>query len=469
MNRAVFVDLFPGIFDKHGIYALTAVLKQEGVAVEYVTTHKPQIALRAVQRLRPDLVLYSALSSQVPGFSAFDARLKGIAPLFSIIGGPGPTFDPASLATSTIDAYVVGEGEEAIRQFVRTGTTSGSNLVPRNAPAPSTLPPFPDLDALPMPDRSAVYRRDPVLRDSRSKQFVSGRGCPFACSYCFNHAFNRMSRGCGPVVRKKSVDRLIEEVRAVRKDYPFDLAVFQDDVFPINPSWFAEFAERFPREVGIPYTCNVRADLTDRDVVRRLHDSGCICVHWSIESGNDRIRDQVLRRHMTRAQIQTAGRLFAEYGIRQRVGHLLGLPGETRAEMIETLALSQEVRPDYACAYIFVPYPGLDLTNQAIREGHLDPKPRDPLPTNTHRPSVLKMPPRDARWIRKLAFLFPFFVEFPSLYRRGALRKAAFRLPVPLLWLAYQGIDAVKMTRLYRVRAPLGHAVRMAARLLREG
>ena len=150
-----------------------------------------------------------------------------------------------------------------------------------------------------------------------------------------------MTKSCGPTIRKKSVDRLLDEVNSTKRLYPFNLAVFQDDVFTINKKWFAEFAQRFPREAKIPYTCNIRPDMVDRETVEMLASSGCIGVHWSIESGNDRIRNEVLRRKMSKEQIIEAGQLLSAAGIKQRVGHLIGIPGESRSEMLETLELSK--------------------------------------------------------------------------------------------------------------------------------
>ena len=466
MLKGVFIDLFPGIFDKHGIYALSGVLGAENVELDYVSTSSHARAVRRVVEMRPDFVMYSALSSQIGGYQAFDAQLKLAIPTFSIIGGAGPTFSP--ITDGSIDAYVIGEGESALRNYVRNGPENAGNMVLRGHARPLRLEPFIDLELTPPPDRSVVYKRDKVLRNAPSKQFMSGLGCPFSCTYCFNHAYNQMTKSCGPTIRKKSVDRLLDEVNSTKRLYPFNLAVFQDDVFTINKKWFAEFAQRFPREAKIPYTCNIRPDMVDRETVEMLASSGCIGVHWSIESGNDRIRNEVLRRKMSKEQIIEAGQLLSAAGIKQRVGHLIGIPGESRSEMLETLELSQKVAPDYSCAYIFIPFPGLDLTNSAIESGYLSSGDVGDLPVNSHKPSALKMDKKERVWMRKFSFLFPVFVEHPFLYKNVKLQKVAFSIPTSVLWAGFQVLDSLKMARLYKVKVPLNHTIKMAIRVIRQ-
>ncbi len=91
-----------------------------------------------------------------------------------------------------------------------------------------------DLDSLPFPDRALVYERDPIAARGKIKHFLTGRGCPYNCTYCFNHALSEIYRGKGQRFRQRSVDNVIEEVRWVRDHYPLEFVVFVDDTFVLS-------------------------------------------------------------------------------------------------------------------------------------------------------------------------------------------------------------------------------------------
>jgi radical SAM superfamily enzyme YgiQ (UPF0313 family) len=464
----VFVDFSCNFYDKHWVYCLASHLRASGTDVRYVNERDPAKTIKFLQSVRPGLVAYSAFSSELRAVIEFDRGLKRALDVKSILGGPAPTYDWTCHADTTIDAVCVGEGEFALQEYIESGCTAARNVIPRGASAPPGLHERADLDTLPFPDRDMVYQEDPVVRRMNSKQFLSGRGCPYACTYCFNHVHNRMFHGCGPVVRKKSVDYLIEEIGRVRAAYPLTTVVFQDDTFIQDKDWFIEFADRFPSRVGLPYTCNIRANLMSEDIAEALSRSGCVAVNWSIESGDEEFREKRLHRNMTRDQIIETGRLLREHGIQNRIGNLIGLPGERFDQMLATLELNIEVKPSLGLANIFVPFPALELTEYAQKEGYLDPENATNLPRDFFTRSVLNFTPGMHRRIRKLMPLFPIFVRFPRLYRTRAVRAALFALPVILLRIVYELFYVYTFASLYRVKNSFGTKLGMLARYIRN-
>ena len=69
-----------------------------------------------------------------------------------------------------------------------------------------------DLDSLPYPDRKTVYDSFPSAEDIRIKNFMTMRGCPHNCTYCFNHKYHEMYSGKGKMLRRRSVGNVIEEI-----------------------------------------------------------------------------------------------------------------------------------------------------------------------------------------------------------------------------------------------------------------
>ncbi|MFH0753226.1 MAG: radical SAM protein, partial [Candidatus Omnitrophota bacterium] len=367
-----------------------------------------------IKEINPQLLLYSAYSRDIAHFIVFDKMVKQQVNVKSLIGGPGATFDPQFLEGTTIDALCFGEGEQSVVDYINNGFSPIGNIVDVKSGKPAQFYPFLDLNQAPFPDRALVYDKDRLLRDMPSKQFLSGRGCPYMCTYCHNNIQNRMFKQCGSIIRKKSVDYVLEEIKQVKSRYPLKLVVFQDDTFIIDKKWFFEFCERFPREIGLPYTCNIRAGLIDEEKVRALKQSHCACAYWSIESGNDFIRNKVLKRNESIEQILTTASLLGKYKISHRSGGIVGLPGETLEHMLQTLELNIKIKPNFGFSSIFVPYPGLELTDYAIEKGFLSTKAADCLPQGTHVRSVLNFSHEENIRIQKLTYLWPLFVSYPK-------------------------------------------------------
>ena len=466
--RVAFVDFYRNLYDRHWVYSLNAVLQTRSADTCYIAERNPRKALRRLVAYRPDLVLYSAFSFDISAYVAFDRAAKEQIQFKSLLGGPGPTFDWNCIAGTTLDAICVGEGEQALGEYVDSGLTDAGNLVYNGEKEPRRLLPLADLDTLPVPARDMVYHADYVIRAMNARQFLSGRGCPFDCTYCFNHLFNKTFRGCGPVVRKKSVPVLLEEIERIRSDYPFDVVVFQDDTFIIDKKWLAEFAETFPKRIGLPFTCNIRANLVTEDIVRQLKEAGCAAVNWSIETADDDLRNRLLKRRMSREQILETGALLNRFGIRHRIGNLIGLPGETLDQTWETVALNIEAKPTLGLGNIFVPFPSLELTQYAMEHGHVTPEAVANPPKDYAAKSILNIPAAHAQQLRRILCLFPMFVRFPALFRRAGLRSFLMRLPLPLLRVTYEMAYVWMFASLYKVRTPLAARIPMLARYIRN-
>jgi radical SAM superfamily enzyme YgiQ (UPF0313 family) len=197
------------------------------------------------------------------------------------------------IENDAIDAVCRGEGDIAFPELVRRMEAGQdyyrlSNLWFRNHDGTIVRNEIgelvPDLDALPFPDRKLMFDADPSLRLVGHRVFISTRGCPFACSYCFNHAYNNLVKGKGSLPRNRSVGSIIAEIREVKENHYLNRVLMSDDTFLLKPKgWLEEFSERYPREIGIPLLCNVRADLVSEETGRLLHAMRCAWVAMGVE------------------------------------------------------------------------------------------------------------------------------------------------------------------------------------------
>lgn len=467
--KVLFIDFFTNIYDKHPIYSISSVLKKNGHEVSYLVASDFDKSIESVLAIKPELILYSCFSSEVYLAVQFDALMKNQYQCHSLIGGPGPTFDDHEIQSSTIDAICVGEGEIAIVDYISSQFQPNSNIYHRSQKKSGKYYPMAPLDELPFPDRSVIYEQDHFLRDMPTKQFMAGRGCPYHCTYCHNDAFLTEFKDSGPKFRYKSVDYLIAEIKEVREKYPLENIVFQDDVFILDKKWLKEFCEKFPAQVGITFTCNIRANLINDEIIALLKESGCVGVSWSIESGNDFLRNKILRRNMSKNIIRNAASILNKHQIKHRTGNILGIPGETWEQMIETLELNIEIKPYLAMAYTFVPFPGLALTEYAIANNHLDADLMEFIPRTFFKKSVLKFDEETKDKIARLSLIFPALVKFPFLYHQKPIFEYLFQSPFPVVKMIYHMTNIFYSSKMFKVKYSNKQKIKGFLRYLKSG
>lgn len=361
-----------------GLCAISAVARQEGYEV-YLSEMNSEEPLERIAKLKPDVVAYSSASGEAKHYIRLNQRLKERFPdVFTIMGGPHPTFYPELVRETTLDAICVGEGEEAFADVLRSlssgNTVSGIPNIFAQTDASFTVRNLvEDLDSLPFPDYSLLYNSTEMGKYPL-KSFMASRGCPYNCTYCFNSAWRKIYSGHGKVVRQHSIDYVIEDIQKVKERWPLSNVKFQDDVFTFRADdWLEEFSRKYKQHIGLPFFINTRCDLLTEDMVKLLKYAGCHTVSMSIESGNPQIRSEMLKRRMSDDQIITTHQLCEKYGIYTYTNCILGLPGTTIAEDIQSLDLCLKSGVTWAEFPIFYPYPGTELGDRAINLGMYTP------------------------------------------------------------------------------------------------
>ena len=163
------------------------------------------------------------------------------------------------------------------------------------------------------------------------------------------------------------------------------------------------------------------------------------------------MRQKILLRHMPREQILYTGNLLKKHGIKHRIGNLIGLPDETFDQMLETVDLNIEVNPDLGLANIFVPFPGLDLTDFSVAGGFLDKDNIQHIPKDYFDLSVLNFTPEEKTQIYNLMCLFPTLIRFPVLFRTKWIFRSLMKLPSPMLRLIYNATYLSRLARIHKV------------------
>lgn len=449
--RVLFVVNAVHRWERHGILTLSAILKQAGYDVQLVDIRgkSERNVVRAVSASGPDVLAYSVMSNEAGILLDVNRLLRRHLPkaVKSVFGGPHPTFFPQMIHEDGVDAICRGEADETFTNYL--GYLEGKRK-------PSGIPGFVirdhrelilnplgnrslNLDSIPFPDRRLW---DPIDPNAAQKSFFASRGCPYQCSYCFNPKYNELYGNAQPIVRRRSVANLIEEIRGVMKRYPDAHPFFDDDSFLLAPlDWLKEFAVHYHRAVARPFGCKLRADQVTGNEIQILAEAGCYYCWIGVECGDEEFSRHVLRRGLTNSRIRAAVKILRAHGIRYATLCMNALPSDKPLATDEkTLRLNIECKPDLVVAHMFYPFPGTALAEYA-REKNLFCGDYSTLTQPLCLDSPLDFDARLKKQLERQNLLFGLASAFPSM---ASWLPLARKLPLGrvyaalhFLWLGY--------------------------------
>ncbi|MAG52449.1 MAG: hypothetical protein CMH62_00630, partial [Nanoarchaeota archaeon] len=357
--KALFLIKELAFHEPLGLMAMSAFLKQLGVDCKAFITSEEKNLMEKIKKYNPDLILFSATTGIHKFYLELCRQIKKEMKFISIFGGSHPTFYPDFIEEKGVDIVVRGEVEEVLPDFIKNLKSRKSiektpgfwvknkdNKIFRNE-----IKSYPqDLDKLPFPDRTLLKDYEYLLPKGE-KFFISNRGCPYECTYCFNSFNKKLAKG--NYVRWRSPQNVIKEIKEVQKSYNIEKINFQDDIFITNKVWLKEFLKLYREEINLPFYCHIRPDLATEEVVKDLKDSNCYCAVFGLESGNDYIRNTVLKRNMSKRDIVNASALLRKYKVNFTTQTMMCLPDETIDMVFETIKLSAKCKPNYINLYFF--------------------------------------------------------------------------------------------------------------------
>ncbi|MHC4598745.1 MAG: B12-binding domain-containing radical SAM protein [Planctomycetota bacterium] len=286
-----------------------------------------------------------------------------------------------------VDFVCVGEGEEALLELVETlergGDPSGiRNIWSRSGAKLHRNPvrPLPDLSTLPMHDHD-LFEFDALTKTKGGwVGLLSSRGCPYRCTYCFNHRMEEryrkelgVSAKALGYVRRYPPERVVEEIRALLgRSAEIRMFIFDDDLFTHDPEYVKTFCRLYREVSDVPLTVNAHVRRFDDEVAAALRDARCRIVKFGVESGSPRIRSEVMNRHMTNERIREAVDSAHRAGLVTSAFVMIGLPRETPDDLDRTFDLMAIARPGRMRWSTFYPFPGTRAYEMVREDGSLD-------------------------------------------------------------------------------------------------
>jgi radical SAM superfamily enzyme YgiQ (UPF0313 family) len=377
-----------------GTLYVGACLLKAGHEVEFLDgsflTH--EAILNRVRDLKPDFAGIYSTTFGWPAALRTAHDIKALDPgIWTCVGGPYPTAAPDSClddGRGTIDAVVVGEGEETVVDILsrlESGrdlagvagviAQNGSGII-RNPPRALTG----DLDALPFParellgDRSryipapATYRRKPVAIVTTS------RGCDRRCLFCFQMDKERKSGIRG--VRYRSIDNVLEEIELCLREGYREIKFIDDSLAADRDRTMRLTAEIRRRGLDFTWFASVCANQADKTLFRAMREAGCWAVLIGGESGVQKNLNAI-RKGATLDQIRRAVEAAKAAGLRVTVPFIFGIPGETFDDALATIDFAVSLNPDLANFHAITPFPGTPLHNRAAEFGTVSGDLRD--------------------------------------------------------------------------------------------
>jgi|TARA_B110000438_G_scaffold303672_1_gene366407 anaerobic magnesium-protoporphyrin IX monomethyl ester cyclase len=388
-----------------GVKAHTLFYKNYDSNLFSLPTEKEEnFLIDTIKELKPSVVAISLLSPYVLIAKRITDLVKKHTGAVVIWGGVGPTITPEEHIKLT-DVICIGEGERAFEELiiaVRDGKdysniknlwiNTGSKII-KNPQGPLIQ----ELDLLPFAEYgnenmyfielNKMTREDPEL-DHSILYLQSTRGCPYSCSFCVETMYHDIYKGLGKFVRRRSVDSIAAEVNLHlnRPGNRKKRVYFIDEVFGSAPGFIEEFSKRWPNEVGLEFDVLYHPKSLKVKTIEKLASAGVAEINFGIQTGSDKIRNEVFTRPGTNEEIIELTNEISKFDIKIRYDLILDNDFETKETLKECISLIMRLpKPVIFNTFSLQHFPDYPMTKLAVEAGHITEEELDDWPTMMRR------------------------------------------------------------------------------------
>lgn len=387
--------------ENDGVRYLSANLKREGFRVSTVffrewrnnanelpSEKEIQLLIDLLKEIKPDIAGLSFISSFLCIAADLTRRIQKETGIPVLWGGIHATTAPEE-CLEYADFVCLGEGEGPLLDLVtdlsRGGT--GENIeniwLKKDGEILRTESRMliQNLDTLPIPDYShedkylidggRLTKGEPLLAGAEYRIYAS-RGCPYACSYCYNSILRRIYKGKGKYYRFRSPEHVIEELETAKKTFPHirRIKVDDDTAFAFGKEWVETFCRLYKEKINIPFECLIHPHLLKEDILRMLKDAGLIKVQIGIESASESEMNEIFKRAPGNKQILEFAELNKKLKLEAVYDVIIDNPLASEKDKRALFDFLMKLPGPYKLyLYSLVIFPGTELAKEMLEKG----------------------------------------------------------------------------------------------------
>ncbi|MBU1864481.1 MAG: B12-binding domain-containing radical SAM protein [Candidatus Omnitrophica bacterium] len=361
-----------------GLLYYGALLKQKGHTVKlldgelmgYTINHITALA----KQFNPDII-FSSVNIYNPQFEFETLKvLKDTLRCHIIARGHFPRLYPEeTIVNKQIDFALTGKGfhsvidiTDAIEKKVPFENVKGIIYTDNGNIIKTANEEAFNFDTIPFPARELIDNSVCTTALSKYDTFTTmtaSIGCPYSCTYCVDRYIPYQTR---------SIENVIAEIEECINKLSIKEIMFLDSTFTIDRNWCMHFCnEIIKRKLTFAWAIRTRADLVDDELLATFAKSGCISIHYGIESGNEQIL-QNLHRNMSLSQIKTAIELTIQKGMEVLGFFMIGNEGETTETVHDTMRFAQSLPLHFAQFNVVFPMPPSDTYERVKKKFGVD-------------------------------------------------------------------------------------------------
>ena len=373
---------------------------------------------KKILSFHPDIIAFSIVENNYGCARWMFNIAKKTSNALMVVGGTFPTVAPDFFINdNNVDVICCGEGEDAMQELAqkidsRQDISHIPNLIIKKEGNifKNAFRPYYQWDPL-IFQEWGIFDKRHLLKPFMGKMWKTGffemsRGCPFRCTYCANRVYQRIFQCLGKYRREKPIESAISEIEYMKKKYNLELVFFNDEHFLLmSPERFNEFCAKYSDRVGLPFFIQTRAEnLLNEEWVRRLKEVGCITVGIGVESGNEKIRKELLDKMIPNAVYEKAFANCRKFKIRTTAYVMIGLPFETEEDILMTAEFCKKLNAESIAISIFAPYYGTELRDVCVNNRFMEDRYYENISVNDA--SILKMPQLSKERLGELYYNF---------------------------------------------------------------
>ncbi len=371
------IDEESGHYPPLGIlYVATYLLKNTNHQVKIIDCPAEEIRYdsleQQIKNFFPDVVgIYFCTEYLLDSLKTAQLVKKIKKDTIVVAGGPHIFIYPKqTIKNEYVDYCIFGEGEIVFTEFINAlDTAKDIDSIPgviskRNLYKEHVLQKVPLLDILPYPERSLLdikKYKSFITYSNPITTMMTSRGCAYNCYYC--NSIERAQK-----VRFHSAEYVVKEMESIINLGIRDILFF-DENFTFDIKRVEDICDEIiSKKIKVRWHCRSRADMKlDKRILKKMKDAGCRLIQFGIETGSQRLQ-KVINKNLDLERVKQVVKMCKDVGILVYGNFMLGLPTETKEEMLQTINFAIELGLDYAPFGVFNPLPESVFYIHALKE-----------------------------------------------------------------------------------------------------